>query len=84
DDDGDSSGDDADDEDEDMEKDDEDEDEEEEEKHIASADSTVVIPIVELVSSPEGTEPIIPSPLLPQSSVDRRDKIPESEMPPHK
>ncbi|GJU29338.1 hypothetical protein Tco_1172927 [Tanacetum coccineum] len=147
DDDGDSSGDDADDEDEDMEKDDEDEEEEEEEKHIASADSTAVIPIVELVSSPEGTEPIIPppditttgarisvqlqasvslpsttdverllalptpplspltslsppsagerlarltdppvhpSPSLPQSSVDRRDKIPESEMPPRK
>ncbi|GJU87753.1 hypothetical protein Tco_1295299 [Tanacetum coccineum] len=145
DDDGDSSGDDADDEDEDIEKDDEDEEEEEEEKHIASADSTAVIPIVELVSSPEGTEPIIPpditttgarissgfgicilpsttdverllalptpplspltslsppsagerlarltdppvhpSPSLPQSSVDRRDKIPESEMPPRK
>ncbi|GKD06405.1 hypothetical protein Tco_1181379 [Tanacetum coccineum] len=158
DDDGDSSGDDADDEDEDMEKDDEDEDEdmekddedeeeEEEEKHIASADSTAVIPIVELVSSPEGTKPIIPppditttgarisvrlqasvslpstadverllalptpplspltslspptagerlarltdppvhpSPSLPQSSVNCRDKIPESEMPPRK
>ncbi|GKB64570.1 reverse transcriptase domain-containing protein [Tanacetum coccineum] len=147
DDDGDSSGDDADDEDEDMEKDDEDEEEEEEEKHIASADSTAVIPIVELVSSPEGTEPIIPppditttgarisvrlqasvslpstadverllalptpplspltslsppsagerlarltdppvhpSPSLPQSSVNRRDKIPESKMPPRK
>ncbi|GJS66622.1 reverse transcriptase domain-containing protein [Tanacetum coccineum] len=51
---------DDDDEDEDMEKDDEDEEEEEEEKHIASADSTAVIPIVELVSSPEGTKPIIP------------------------
>ncbi|GKD91247.1 hypothetical protein Tco_1366754 [Tanacetum coccineum] len=138
DDDGDSSGDDA---------DDEDEEEEEEEKHIASADSTAVIPIVELVSSPEGTKPIIPppditttgarisvrlqasvslpstadverllalptpplspltslspptagerlarltdppvhpSPSLPQSSVNRRDKIPESEMPPRK
>ncbi|GKF61547.1 hypothetical protein Tco_0181601, partial [Tanacetum coccineum] len=36
-----------------------DEEEEEEEKQIASADSTTVIPIVELVSSPEGTEPII-------------------------
>ncbi|GJX79876.1 hypothetical protein Tco_0328025, partial [Tanacetum coccineum] len=156
DDDGNSSGDDADDEDEDMEKDDDDEDEdmekddedeEEEEKHIASADSTAVIPIVELVSSPEGTKPIIPppditttgarisvrlqasvslpstadverllalptpplspltslspptagerlarltdppvhpSPSLPQSSVNRRDKIPESEMPPRK
>ncbi|GKG03646.1 hypothetical protein Tco_0311282, partial [Tanacetum coccineum] len=106
DDDIDSSGDDADDEDEDIEKDDEDE-EEEEEKHIASADSTAVIPIVELVSSPEGTKPIIPltslsppsarerlarltnppvhpSPSLPQSLVNRRDKIPESEMPPRK
>ncbi|GJT29613.1 hypothetical protein Tco_0909888 [Tanacetum coccineum] len=66
DDDGDSSGDDADDEDEDMEKEEEDEEEEdeeeEEEEHIASADSTAVIPIVELVSSPEGTEPIIPPP----------------------
>ncbi|GKA07840.1 ribonuclease H-like domain-containing protein [Tanacetum coccineum] len=91
-----------------------DEEEEEEEKHIASADSTAVIPIVELVSSPEGTEPIIPppditttgarisvrlqasrssrltdlhvhpSPSLPQSSVDHRDKIPKSEMQPHK
>ncbi|GJU75258.1 hypothetical protein Tco_1272328 [Tanacetum coccineum] len=157
DDDGDSSGDDADDEDEDMEKDDEDEDEdmekddedeeeEEEEKHIASR-LTAVIPIVELISSPEGTKPIIPppditttgarisvrlqasvslpstadverllalptpplspltslspptagerlarltdppvhpSPSLPQSSVNCRDKIPESEMPPRK
>ncbi|GJT52461.1 hypothetical protein Tco_0978618 [Tanacetum coccineum] len=62
DDDGDSSGDDIDDKDEDIEKDDEDEEEEEEEKHIALADSTAVIPIVELVSSPEGTEPIIPPP----------------------
>ncbi|GJT15201.1 ribonuclease H-like domain-containing protein [Tanacetum coccineum] len=124
-----------------------DEEEEEEEKQIASADSTTVIPIVELVSSPEGTEPIIPppditttgarisvrlqasvslpstadverllalptpplspltslsppsagerlarltdlpvhpSPSLPQSSVDHRDKIPKSEMQPHK
>ncbi|GJX54479.1 putative reverse transcriptase domain-containing protein [Tanacetum coccineum] len=32
------------------------------EEHITSADSTAVIPIVELVSSPEGTEPIIPPP----------------------
>ncbi|GKG63653.1 hypothetical protein Tco_0643201, partial [Tanacetum coccineum] len=55
DDDGDSYGDDADD-------DDEDEEEEEEEEHIALADSTAIIPIVELVSSPEGTEPIIPPP----------------------
>nr|GEU50125.1 hypothetical protein [Tanacetum cinerariifolium] len=53
DDDGDSSGYDA---------DDEDEDEEEEEEHLAPADSAVVIPIDELVSPPEGTEPTIPPP----------------------
>nr|GFC43189.1 hypothetical protein [Tanacetum cinerariifolium] len=42
--------------------DDEDEDEEEEEEHLAPADSAVVIPIDELASPPEGTEPIIPPP----------------------
>nr|GEV06139.1 putative reverse transcriptase domain-containing protein [Tanacetum cinerariifolium] len=47
--DGDASGDDADDEDEDE--------EEEENKHLASADSAVVIPTDELVSPPEGIEP---------------------------
>ncbi|GJV06621.1 hypothetical protein Tco_1344277 [Tanacetum coccineum] len=51
DDDGDSSSDDAD-----------DEDEEEEEEHPTPADSAVVVPTVELVSPPEGTEPIIPPP----------------------
>ncbi|GKA59290.1 hypothetical protein Tco_0758603 [Tanacetum coccineum] len=61
DDDGDSSGDDADDEDED-EGDEDDEDEEEEEEHLASADSAVVVPTVELVSPPEGIEPVIPPP----------------------
>ncbi|GKA74032.1 hypothetical protein Tco_0780334 [Tanacetum coccineum] len=50
DDDGDSSGDDADDED------------EEEEEHLALADSSVVVPTVELVSLPEGTKPITPPP----------------------
>nr|GEV76164.1 hypothetical protein [Tanacetum cinerariifolium] len=55
DDDGNSSGDDADDE-------DEDEDDEEEEKHLALADSTVVIPTDELVSPPKGTGPVMPSP----------------------
>ncbi|GJY40288.1 hypothetical protein Tco_0427558 [Tanacetum coccineum] len=49
DDDGDSSGDDAD-----------DEDDEEEEEHLAPADSAIVVPTVEPVSPPEGTEPIIP------------------------
>ncbi|GKD05537.1 hypothetical protein Tco_1180511 [Tanacetum coccineum] len=58
DDDVDSSGDDADDEDEDE----EDDEEEKEEEHPAPADSTVVVPTVELVSPPEGTEPVIPPP----------------------
>ncbi|GJW24852.1 hypothetical protein Tco_0038663 [Tanacetum coccineum] len=56
DDNGDSFGDDVDDEDE------EDEEEEEEEENLALADSTVVVPTVELVSPPEGTEPIRPPP----------------------
>ncbi|GKF06369.1 hypothetical protein Tco_0037037, partial [Tanacetum coccineum] len=60
DDDGDSSGDDADDEDED-ERDEDDEDEEDEE-HLALANSVVIVPTVELVSPPEGTEPVIPPP----------------------
>ncbi|GKF57937.1 hypothetical protein Tco_0171474 [Tanacetum coccineum] len=54
DDDGDSSGDDADDEDEDEDE------EEEEEEHLAPTDSGVIIPIVEPVSPPEGTKPVIP------------------------
>nr|GEV41313.1 putative reverse transcriptase domain-containing protein [Tanacetum cinerariifolium] len=54
DDDGESSGDDADDE-------DEDEDEEEDE-HLAPADSTIVIPTVELASPPEETSPVVPPP----------------------
>nr|GEU80208.1 hypothetical protein [Tanacetum cinerariifolium] len=52
--DGDSSRDDADDK-------DEDEEDEKEEEHLALADSAIVIPTVELVSPPEGIEPIIPS-----------------------
>ncbi|GJV75646.1 hypothetical protein Tco_1507230, partial [Tanacetum coccineum] len=58
DDDGDSHGDDADDEDEDE----ADEDEEEEEEHLALADSTIIVPTVELVSPPEGIEPVTPPP----------------------
>ncbi|GKD04903.1 hypothetical protein Tco_1179877 [Tanacetum coccineum] len=42
--------------------DDEDEDEEEEKEHLAPADSAVIVPTVELVSLPEGTEPVIPPP----------------------
>ncbi|GJZ92459.1 hypothetical protein Tco_0664524 [Tanacetum coccineum] len=40
----------------------EDEDDEDEEEHLALADSAVVVPTVELVSPPEGIEPIIPPP----------------------
>nr|GEW02707.1 hypothetical protein [Tanacetum cinerariifolium] len=57
DDDDDSSRDDADDEDENKE-----DEEEEEEEQLALADSTIVIPTVELVTPPEGTEPVIPPP----------------------
>ncbi|GKA67103.1 hypothetical protein Tco_0766911 [Tanacetum coccineum] len=66
DDDGDSSRDDADDEDKDeWDEDDEDEEEEEEEEeHLALADSVVIVHTVELVSPPEGTEPVIPHPIL--------------------
>nr|GEW63637.1 reverse transcriptase domain-containing protein [Tanacetum cinerariifolium] len=56
DDDGYSFGDDTDDDDEDE------EDEEEEEQQPAPADSAVVVPTDELVSLPEGTEPVIPLP----------------------
>nr|GEU31772.1 hypothetical protein [Tanacetum cinerariifolium] len=42
--------------------DDEDEDEEEEDEHLALVDSAIVIPTVELVSPPKGTETIIPAP----------------------
>ncbi|GKB01471.1 hypothetical protein Tco_0829515 [Tanacetum coccineum] len=53
DDDGYSSGDDVDDK-------DEDDEEEEKEEHLAPADSAIVVPTDELVSPPEGTEPVIP------------------------
>nr|GEZ30953.1 hypothetical protein [Tanacetum cinerariifolium] len=55
DDDGDSSGDDADD------KDKDEENKEEEEEHLAPTDSAVVVTASELVASPKGTKPIIPS-----------------------
>ncbi|GKG64802.1 hypothetical protein Tco_0665676, partial [Tanacetum coccineum] len=49
-----SSGDDVNDEDED--------DEEKEEEHPAPADYAIIVPTIESVSPPEGTEPIIPPP----------------------
>nr|GFC46613.1 hypothetical protein [Tanacetum cinerariifolium] len=42
--------------------DDEDEEDEEEEEHLAPADSAGVIPTDELVSPPDGAEPVIPPP----------------------
>ncbi|GKE78957.1 hypothetical protein Tco_1545077, partial [Tanacetum coccineum] len=69
DDDGDSSGDDADDEDEDEEDEDKG-DEDEEEEHLAPADSAVVVPTVELVSPPKGTEPAFIS-FPPEAKVER-------------
>ncbi|GJX24797.1 reverse transcriptase domain-containing protein, partial [Tanacetum coccineum] len=42
--------------------DDEDEDKEEVEEYLAPADSVVVVPTVEIVSPPEGTEPVTPPP----------------------
>nr|GEW28204.1 reverse transcriptase domain-containing protein [Tanacetum cinerariifolium] len=68
DDDDDSSGYDADDE-------DEDEEEGEEEEHLAPADSAVVIPIDELASPPEGTEPIIPPPSTDTATTGARTTI---------
>ncbi|GKD26478.1 hypothetical protein Tco_1232692, partial [Tanacetum coccineum] len=58
----DSSRDDTDDEDEDDGDEDDEEEEEEEDEHLAPADSAVVVPIVELVSPPEGTGLVIPPP----------------------
>ncbi|GJV12210.1 hypothetical protein Tco_1353751 [Tanacetum coccineum] len=57
DDDDDSSGDDANDDDE-----DEEDEEEKEEEHLTLADSAVVVPTVDPVSLPKGTEPVIPPP----------------------
>nr|GEX09374.1 hypothetical protein [Tanacetum cinerariifolium] len=54
--------------------DDEDE-EEEEEEHLASVDSTVVIPIDELVSPPEETEPTIPPPSTDITTIGARSTI---------
>nr|GFB96027.1 hypothetical protein [Tanacetum cinerariifolium] len=70
-----SSRDDATDEDEDMEEEEEDEEEEEEEEHIASVDSTAVIPVVELVSSPEGTKPVLPPPSIDITSTGARISV---------
>ncbi|GKD95920.1 hypothetical protein Tco_1379817 [Tanacetum coccineum] len=57
-DDDDSSGDDA----EEDEDEDDDEEEEEEEKHLAPADSAIVVPVDEPVFPSEGIEPVIPPP----------------------
>ncbi|GKE99530.1 hypothetical protein Tco_0022881, partial [Tanacetum coccineum] len=95
DDDGDSSGDNADDNDEDKE-DEAEEDEEEEDKHLALADSAVVVPTASISLLPEAEvkrlltmptpPPSPPISLSPPSAGGRlaRDDIPESEQPPRK
>ncbi|GKE63884.1 hypothetical protein Tco_1514251, partial [Tanacetum coccineum] len=70
-DDDDSSEDDADDEDEDEEDEDK-EDEEEEEEHLASADSVVVVPTVELISPPKGKGLVIPPPSIDITTIGAR------------
>nr|GEV49379.1 hypothetical protein [Tanacetum cinerariifolium] len=61
---------------------DEDEDEEEEEEHLAPANSAVVIPIYELASPPEGTEPIIPPPSTNTTTTGARITIrPQTSIP---
>nr|GEW89932.1 hypothetical protein [Tanacetum cinerariifolium] len=56
-------------------EDEEDEEKEGEEEHLALADSTVVIPIDELASPPEGTEPIIPPPFTDTATTGARITI---------
>nr|GFA32992.1 hypothetical protein [Tanacetum cinerariifolium] len=56
-------------------EDEEEEDEEEKEEHLAPADSAVVIPIDELASLPEGTEPIIPPPSTDTTTTEARITI---------
>ncbi|GJZ15020.1 hypothetical protein Tco_0550697 [Tanacetum coccineum] len=51
---------------------DEDEEEEEEEEHLAPTDSAVVVPTVEPISPPEGTEPVIPPPSTDMSTTGAR------------
>ncbi|GKF28876.1 hypothetical protein Tco_0095218, partial [Tanacetum coccineum] len=69
-DDGDSSRDDADDEDEDEEDEEDEDKEDEEEEHLAPVDSTIFVPTVELISSPERTKPASIS-LPPEAEVKR-------------
>nr|GEV48494.1 hypothetical protein [Tanacetum cinerariifolium] len=51
------------------------EDEEEEEEHLAPADFAIVIPTVELVSLPEGTEPVIPPPSTDTTTTGARNTV---------
>nr|GEV33268.1 hypothetical protein [Tanacetum cinerariifolium] len=53
-------------------KDDEAEDGPEEEEHLALADSAVVMPTDELVSPPEGTEPVMPPPFTDTATTGAR------------
>nr|GEW13650.1 hypothetical protein [Tanacetum cinerariifolium] len=59
----------------DIEDEDDEDEEEEEEEHLAPADSIVVIPIDELVFSPEETEPTIPPPSTDTTTIRARITI---------
>nr|GEW89294.1 putative reverse transcriptase domain-containing protein [Tanacetum cinerariifolium] len=67
-------GDDGDDDDDDSSRDDADDEDEddEEEEHLAPAESAMVIPTDELVSPPEGTEPVIPPPSTDTATTEAR------------
>nr|GEZ70820.1 hypothetical protein [Tanacetum cinerariifolium] len=52
--------------------DEDEEDEEEEEKHLALADSAIIIPTVELVSPHEGTKPVVPPPSIDTTTTGAR------------
>nr|GEV60887.1 putative reverse transcriptase domain-containing protein [Tanacetum cinerariifolium] len=65
-------GDDVDDDNGDSSGDDEDEEDEEEEEHLAPTDSTIVVPAIELVAPPKGTEPVIPPPFTDNATTGAR------------
>ncbi|GKD45677.1 hypothetical protein Tco_1270322, partial [Tanacetum coccineum] len=72
--------DDADDKDED--EGDEDDEDEEEDEHLALANSAIVVPTVELVSLPEGTEPVIPPSSTDITTIGARERLARCTAPP--
>nr|GFD00579.1 hypothetical protein [Tanacetum cinerariifolium] len=54
---------------------DEEDEEEDEEEHLAPVDFAIVIPSVELVSPPEGTEPVITPPFTDTTTTGARSAV---------